>query len=49
MFETTNPSQKWDGVFNGKPQPLETYVWIAEGTTYTGRVIRKRGQTVLIR
>lgn len=49
MFETTNPSQKWDGIFNGKPQPLETYVWIAEGTTYTGRVIRKRGQTVLIR
>ena len=49
MFETTNPSQQWDGIFNGKPQPLETYVWIAEGTSYGGRVIRKRGQTVLIR
>ena len=49
MFETTDPSQKWDGRFSGVPQPLETYVWIAEGTTLTGRIIRKRGQTVLIR
>ncbi len=49
MFETSNPNQKWDGRFNGKPQPLETYVWIAEGTSYTGKLIRRRGQTVLIR
>ena len=49
MFESTNPNQKWDGRYNGKPQPLETYVWIAEGTSFTGRVIRKRGQTVLVR
>jgi gliding motility-associated-like protein len=49
MFETTDPSQKWDGLFSGRPQPLETYVWIAEGTTFRGKIIRKRGQTVLIR
>lgn len=49
MFETTDPAQKWDGRYSGVPQPLETYVWIAEGTTYTGKTIRKRGQTVLIR
>ncbi len=49
MFETTDPSQKWDGHFSGRPQPLETYVWIAEGTTFSGKIVRKRGQTVLIR
>jgi hypothetical protein len=30
-------------------QPLETYVWIAEGRTYDGRIIKKRGQTILLR
>ena len=49
MFETTNPSQRWDGNFRGNPQPLENYVWIVEIETFTGQKIRKRGQTILIR
>jgi gliding motility-associated-like protein len=49
MFETTDPLQRWDGRFNGKPQPLENYVWIAEAETYTGERFKKRGQTILIR
>lgn len=49
MFETKDPRQKWDGTYSGKAQPLETYVWVVEATTLTGKIIRKRGQTVLIR
>lgn len=49
MFETRDPRQRWDGYFKGNRQPLETYVWIAEGITLTGERIRRRGQTVLIR
>jgi len=49
MFETTDPKQRWDGRYQGKPQPLENYVWIAEGETYSGKIIRKRGQTILVR
>jgi gliding motility-associated-like protein len=49
MFETKDPRQKWDGKYSGKAQPLETYVWVVEATTLTGKIIRKRGQTVLIR
>jgi gliding motility-associated-like protein len=49
MFETKDPRQRWDGYFKGNRQPLETYVWIAEGITMTGERIRRRGQTVLIR
>jgi gliding motility-associated-like protein len=49
MFETNNSMQLWDGRYKGKEQPLETYVWIAEGIAEDGTVIRKRGQTVLIR
>jgi len=49
MFETTDPKQRWDGNYQGKPQPLENYVWIAELETFTGQRIKKRGQTILIR
>ena len=49
MFETTDPAQRWDGKYQGKPQPLENYVWIAEAETFSGKLIRKRGQTILIR
>ena len=49
MFETRDPKQRWDGYFKGNRQPLETYVWIAEGITLTGERIRRRGQTVLVR
>lgn len=49
MFETTDPSQNWDGRFRGAPQPVETYVWIAEGEKPDGSTIRRRGQTILIR
>jgi len=49
MYETNNALQLWDGIYRGSMQPLETYVWIAEGVADDGRIIRKRGQTVLIR
>ncbi|MFO0414181.1 MAG: PKD domain-containing protein, partial [Bacteroidota bacterium] len=49
MFETTDPAQRWDGNFQGKPQPLENYVWIVEAESVSGQIIRKRGQTILIR
>ncbi len=49
MFETNDPLQLWDGTYHGVKQPLETYVWIAEGIGYDGSTIVRRGQTVLIR
>ncbi|MFN9710015.1 MAG: gliding motility-associated C-terminal domain-containing protein, partial [Bacteroidota bacterium] len=49
MFETSDPAQRWDGTYMGKKQPLENYVWIAEAITNSGRKIRKRGQSILIR
>ncbi len=47
LFETTDPSKQWDGRFQGKLQPTETYVWTAEGISITGKKIYKRGQTIL--
>ena len=47
LFETTDPSQQWDGRYQGKLQPTETYVWTAEGISNRGKKIMKRGQTIL--
>jgi len=49
LFETNDPAQLWDGTFNGQKQPLETYVWIAEGIGENGIKIVRRGQTILLR
>ena len=49
MFQSTDSRQGWDGMYNYKPQPLETYTWIAEGIDGNGTTIFRKGQTVLIR
>jgi gliding motility-associated-like protein len=49
MFETKSNLQLWNGKYKNIDQPLETYVWIAEGVAEDGTVITKRGQTILIR
>ena len=49
LFETTDPKQRWDGLFKGKKQPVETYVWLAEGDNSKGITIFRRGQTILLR
>ena len=49
LFETTDPAQRWDGTFKGKKQPVETYVWLAEGEDFKAVNIFRRGQTILLR
>lgn len=49
MFETTMPKFGWDGIFNGKPQPMDTYTWTCEAISYDGRLIQRSGNSVLIR
>jgi gliding motility-associated-like protein len=49
MFQSSDSRQGWDGMYNYKPQPLETYTWIAEGIDGSGITIFRKGQTVLIR
>jgi gliding motility-associated-like protein len=49
MFQTSDSKQGWDGMYNYKPQPLETYTWIAEGVDSNGATIFRKGQTALIR
>jgi gliding motility-associated-like protein len=49
LFNTSQMGQGWDGRISGKIQDSNTYLWIARGTDYTGRIIEKRGTVVLIR
>lgn len=39
----------WDGKINGEPQPMGTFVWIAEGYSYLNKRIKQKGSVILIR
>jgi gliding motility-associated-like protein len=49
VFETTEKDKGWDGSFKGNPQDPATYVWMAQGETYKGDFITRKGTAVLIR
>lgn len=49
IFSTENPSIGWDGNFKGAKQGIGTYVWIAEGISYKGIKVQRKGMVILIR
>jgi gliding motility-associated-like protein len=49
MYQTNIEGQGWDGKFKGIPQPLETYVWIAEGIDLDDKVVKRSGDFILFR
>jgi gliding motility-associated-like protein len=49
VFETNTMGVGWDGIFNGKPQVIDVYTWTAEAVGVSGRIIRRSGNSVLIR
>ncbi|MBS1742173.1 MAG: gliding motility-associated C-terminal domain-containing protein [Bacteroidetes bacterium] len=49
VFETQQQGKGWDGYYKGKPQDSATFVWMAQGETYKGQTITKKGFVVLIR
>ncbi|HMH34790.1 MAG TPA: gliding motility-associated C-terminal domain-containing protein, partial [Puia sp.] len=49
VYSTTRPGDGWDGTLDGKPQSDGSYVWMVQGTSYTGKTIFKKGVMTLIR
>ena len=49
VFNTSQIGSGWDGSYNGKPQGVGGYVWMVQGTDYTGKIVTKKGTVVLIR
>lgn len=49
VFESNTDIPGWDGTIHGKPQPIDGYVWEAEGVDAYGNIIRRKGTVTLIR
>lgn len=49
VFNAADPSKGWDGKIDGKDQGTNTYVWMVQGTDFTGKKVFKKGTVVLIR
>ena len=49
VFSTTEVGKGWNGIFKGKSQGNESYVWHVKGIDYLGREYFKKGQTTLVR
>lgn len=49
VFSTSSIGNGWDGTFGGKEQATGTYVFMASATDFLGKIITKKGTTVLIR
>lgn len=49
IYLTRDWTQKWDGSFNGHPQPTGVYVWMLQYKDFTGKTLFFKGTTVLMR
>jgi gliding motility-associated-like protein len=49
VFQTSRIGEGWDGRVRGQIQDTNNYVYMVQGTDYSGRVIFKKGNIMLIR
>jgi adhesin/invasin len=49
VYTTKDPNAGWDGRFKGVLQPVETYLWIAEGLDKDKKKVTRRGMISLVR
>jgi gliding motility-associated-like protein len=49
VFSTSEANKGWDGTLGGLQQSTQNYVYMVQAIDYTGKVIVKRGNFVLIR
>lgn len=49
VFSTKDANAGWDGRFKGVLQPVETYLWIAEGLDKDKKKVTRRGMISLVR
>ena len=49
VFETTDPTAKWDGTYNGKPAEEGVYVWVGDGFCSNMKEVKRSGNVTLMR
>lgn len=49
IFESNRFDKGWDGTYKSVPQPIETYVFTAEGISFSDETVIRKGNISLIR
>jgi len=49
IYQTSNENEGWDGRYRGVMQPIDTYVWIAEGVDIDNNNLKRTGTFLLLR
>ena len=49
VFETTDPSIGWDGVYRGKAADTDVFVYYLKAEYFTGTKVEKKGNITLMR
>jgi len=49
LYASTDFRSGWDGTINGKPAPVDTYIWILDATDLNGNQIQRKGTVTLVR
>jgi gliding motility-associated-like protein len=49
VFFTNQLNKGWDGFYKGNPQDPQNFVWMAQGLTFDGQLITRKGNAVLVR
>ena len=49
VFQTKEPGQGWDGTINGRPQPIGSFIWMAEAIDYQGKLLFRKGTVTILR
>ncbi len=49
VFETNIPGEGWDGTFKGQPLGTDIFIWTVEAIGTDGRILNKRGTSILLR
>jgi gliding motility-associated-like protein len=49
VFESHDVNEGWDGTFNGKPAPVDVYVYLLHAQGIDGRSINRKGNITLLK
>ena len=49
VYETRTTAEGWNGISFGRQQPMDAYLWIAEGIDINGNKVQQTGSVLLIR
>lgn len=49
VFYGVSEGAGWDGTVGGNAQPMGTYVWVAMGLDFSGKVVERQGTVILVR